>query len=184
MITVNTATGIDDAEFDRVYADSIDAMNSGTYPWEAYLKVTTDEEKKAHIRKLYDISRSNNLIIEVRDDDLLIALLLGQWHDEELMINAVLVSPDASGSKVWAYGEEYADARNAYWDSIGINGWTHRSSGEHSATHKYLLKCHKIGTLKASYEVKLVDHEEIPLEMEDFITQTDYKLVDVVLRKL
>jgi len=187
MITLNTTETINQAEFDKVYADSISAMenkSNGTWPWEGFLTINTPEEKKQYIQKVFNKKGPNDLLIEIRDDSLLLALFLGQWIGEELVITAVLVSPDSTGTKAWTYSEEYANARNAFWDSIDIDGWTHRSSGEHSATHKYLLKCNEIGTLKASYEVNLVDHQEIPANLSNYIKELDYQMVDVKLRKL
>ena len=185
MITVNTATTINEDEFNRVYLDSIAVMNNGSYPWECYVDVNTDEEKKSHIRNLYDFSASSNLVIEVRDEGFLTGLFLGQWHGEELIISIVLVASDASGSKVWAYEEGYADARNAYWDSIGINGWTHRSSARTSATHRYLWRCHELNTLKASCETRAVAAPLIPNELRDIIVMPeDFEMVDDILTKI
>ena len=78
MIIFNRVTSINEDEFNRNYNYSLNDLNNGNYPWEAYLQVTTDEEKKQHIRSLYDTNNQQNVIIEIRKDDLLIGLYLGQ----------------------------------------------------------------------------------------------------------
>lgn len=177
MITFNTTTVIDDAEFDRNFEYSIAHMNNGTYPWEAYLQVTTNEEKKQHLRNMYDPTSDQNLVIEVRKDSVLVLLFLGQWHGDELVISAGLTYPDASGSMAWSYSEEYAAARDAYWDSIGINGWTQRTSGNHSAARNF-------GIVNSVHEVRLTDYNPVPAGMEEIAQVPEYQMADDILRKL
>ena len=162
MITLKTATSINEDEFDRVYADSIDALNGGSYPWSAYPHINTDEEKKAHIRNLYDFERDGNLIIEVREGSLLIGLLLGQWHGQELKITAALIALDASGSKSWLYSDEAQEARNAYWQTLGIAGWTGRTTGEQSPMYQHVRRRIAANAIKASATEQTVEVQVPP----------------------
>lgn len=162
MITVQTATSINDAEFDRVYEDSVDSMTNGSYPWGAYPHISTEEEKKAHIRNLYDFERDGNLIIEVREGSLLIGLLLGQWHGQELKMTTVLLSPDASGSKSWLYSDETQEVRNAYWQTLGITGWTGRTTGEQSPMYQHVRRRIAANAIKASATEQTVEVQVPP----------------------
>lgn len=162
MIILKTATSINEDEFDRVYEASADSMNNGSYPWSAYPHINSDEEKKAHIRSLYDFERDRNLIIEVRKDDLLVGLLLGQWHGQELKITAALIAPDASGSKSWLYSDVTQEARNAYWQTLGIAGWTGRTTGEQSPMYDHIKKRIAADAIKASTAEQTVEVQVPP----------------------
>ena len=157
MISLITATSINEDEFDRVYEASVDSMNNGSYPWSAYPHINSDEEKKAHIRNLYDFERDGNLIIEVRKGGLLVGLLLGQWHGQELKITAALIAPDASGSKSWLYSAETQAARNAYWQTLGVVGWTGRTTGAKSPMYQHVKKRIEANAIHASTAEKTIE---------------------------
>jgi hypothetical protein len=181
MIKLNTTSYITEAEFDRLYADSVNDMNNGSMPWESIPFANTEEKKKAYIKSLFDVTRDSNHLISIRDGDYLIALFLGQWHGSELIITSVLVSPDASGSKAWTYSEEYALARNSYWSEARITGWTHRSANVDSQTYLYLMSCIESNVLNCLYEIKEVPAPVIPPEYSEHFTNLNKPMVDVVL---
>ena len=76
--------------------------------------------------------------------------------------------------------EEYALARNDYWDRLSINGWTHRTQGEGSPGYNYILRAEELDTLKANYESKLVP---LPDASDQFIMPEQH-FIDVKLTKL
>jgi hypothetical protein len=139
MITLRTATSINDDEFDKLYADSIEAINAGNFPWADIPQIQTDDEKKAHIRNLFDLSIDENLIVEVREDELLLGLTLCKVIDKNGKKPTVLLalfSPDASGSRSWLYSEELKQARVSYRKALGFNKWGYIATVRGSAMHR------------------------------------------------
>lgn len=143
MITIQTTTSINEEEFDKIYADSLDALNNGSYPWEAFPLINTDEGKKTHIRKIFDFSFDSEMgiVFETREDDLLLGMACGYLLGEgKLRITMGLMSPNAAGSKSYAYSPEGHTARTAYFNSIGVNSFTYVTAGPESPFYKHMYK--------------------------------------------
>lgn len=190
MIRLNTVTNLDRTEFNTLFADSVEQDDiTGAFPWESYkLSNATFSEKRKFMHVLFTLS--NRQIIEIREDNLLIGLLLANWEDArgdeslELSVSVNLIGPDSNDSKEWIFSEEFADARNDYWDRIGVNGWTQRTQGEGSAGYNYILRAEELNTLKATYEFIT---QELPSAEEAAklgITLPEYPLVDAKLTKV
>ena len=130
MITFATETTITDAEFDRIYAESLVGVENG-WPWNWWPDATTAEQKKAFIRNEYDLflgvnsaSLTGSLVFSIRDADRLIGLFAATLNNGDMEVHLSLFGLDTSASKAWAYGNEQSiQARNSYWDSLGVNGW-------------------------------------------------------------
>lgn len=184
MIRLETATKINNKEFNKIFNAAVDYDDTtGSFPWELYrLNDADNNTKRDFIKKFFTMSNYTSLIVEVREDDNLIALLLGQWHDNntELLITIALIAPNSDDSKEWILSEEYALARNDYWDRLSINGWTHRTQGEGSPGYNYILRAEELDTLKANYETKLVP---LPDASDQFIMPEQH-FIDVKLTKL
>ena len=173
MIKLNTTSYITEAEFDRLYADSIADMNNGTMPWDSILFVNTEEEKKAYIKSLFDLEKQSNVVVAIRDGVYLLAIFLGQWHGNELIISSALVSPDESGSKAWLHSEEYGLATNKYWSQLGITGWTYRLANANVATYSTLLSCIEADVFNCLHEIKEVPPLVIPPEYSNLFSDLE-----------
>jgi hypothetical protein len=127
MITFSTVTAIDDTEFDRIYADSLAGVENG-WPWHWWPDHTTPEQKKAFIRSQYDLFIDSDLagsfVFSVCEDDRLLGLYAATLNDGVMEVSLSLFGLDITASKAWAYGNEQSvQARNTYWESLGISGW-------------------------------------------------------------
>jgi hypothetical protein len=169
MITLRTATNINDDEFDKLYADSIEAMNAGTFPWADTPQIQTDDEKKAHIRNQFDLSLSidENLIVEVRDDELLLGLMLCKVIDKngkKPTVLLALISPDASGSRSWLYSEELKQARVSYRKALGFNKWGYITTVRDSAMHRSIQSRIYAGAFPVSVSAREQSEPHRPMQ--------------------
>lgn len=139
MITFETVTTINDAEFDALFTASLPEMDAGSYPWGQFPAVNTDAEKKALIRGAYDRLLQDGIVWRVYDDDGVLLLNGGVKTGTTAKWVLGLVKPDANNSKAYLYGEDYRKARNAYWAEIGITSWTLETAGANTPVHAHLL---------------------------------------------
>lgn len=138
MITFQTVTTINDDEFDALFAASLSSLNAGSYPWHLYGDLT-DTQKKEHIRAGYDRMLTEGFLWRVADDDGVLLLNAGVKDGTTAKWVLGLVKPDANGSKAYLYGEDYRNARNAYWAEIGITSWTLELAGTNTPVHTHAL---------------------------------------------
>ena len=139
MITFATVTTIDNAEFDELFAASLPSLNAGSYPWHLYGNVTTDAQKKAHIRSGFNRMLTEGFLWRVSDDDGVLLLNAGVKTGTTAKWVLGLVKPDANNSKAYLYGEDYRNARDAYWAEIGITSWTLELAGANTPVHTHAL---------------------------------------------
>lgn len=138
MITFETVTSIDDAEFNELFWASLPSLDSGSYPWHLY-GTLTDLEKRDHMRGNFNRVMADGFAWRVSDGDGVLMLNAGEQEGATAKWMVGLVKPDASGSKSYLYGEDYRNARNAYWTAIGITSWTLETAGANTPVHTHLL---------------------------------------------
>lgn len=138
MITFATVTTIDDAEFNDLFAASLSDLDSGSYPWHIF-PTMTDIEKRDHIRAGFDQLLTDGFVWRVSDDDGVLMLNAGIQDGTTAKYLMGLVKPNAAGSKSYLYGEDYRNARNTYWTSIGITSWTLETAGPNTPVHSHFL---------------------------------------------
>ncbi len=138
MITFTTVTSIDDAEFDTLFTASLPALNNGSYPWHLFGSMT-DTQKRDHIKANYERMLTEGFVWRVADDDGVLLLNAGVKTGTTAKWVLGLVKPDANGSKAYLYGEDYRNARNAYWTEIGITSWTLETAGANTPVHAHAL---------------------------------------------
>ena len=109
MITFATVTTIDDTEFDALFWASLPDLDAGGFVW------------------------------RVSDDDGVLMLNAGVQDGTTVKWLMGLVKPNAANSKSYLYSEDYRNARNAYWTSIGITSWTLETAGPNTPVHTHLL---------------------------------------------
>jgi hypothetical protein len=134
-------TTIDDAEFDAIWASSYDGIMDG-YPWEFWPSAVTDEQKKAVIRHHFEncmLERSGEFVLCIRADDQLVGMLGGHMIGDKFFAPFALFGP-VDGSKSWLHGSPQAiEARNAFFASNGIHGFTGHTINSESSMHRYLV---------------------------------------------
>ena len=138
MITFATVTTIDDTEFDALFWASLPDLDAGSYPWRLH-GTLTDLEKKDHIRAGFDRLLTDGFVWRVSDDDGVLMLNAGVQDGTTATWLMGLVKPNAANSKSYLYSEDYRNARNAYWTSIGITSWTLETAGANTPVHTHLL---------------------------------------------
>lgn len=123
MLTFTQITEIDDLTFKTLFDHSLPDMDSGTYDWNILARAVTYEDKIAHFRSKYNEAFVNGFAWIVKDDDWPLQLNAGKLEGDRVKWHLGLLSPDEQGSKAYLYSQAYIDARNAFWDSLGITGW-------------------------------------------------------------
>ena len=138
MSTVATVTSSDEAEFNKWFWASLPSLDEGSYPGLLY-GTLTDIEKRDHIRASYDRLLSDGFLWRVFDDDGVLMLNGGIQNGATVSWLVGLVGPNSAGSKSYIYTEDYRNARNAFWTSIGITSWTLETAGPNTPIHQHLL---------------------------------------------
>jgi len=141
MMRCETITNIDEDVFNNLYNHSIDAMDSGTFPWDRH-NLTAPEEKRRYLLSLYNriLEMDDGLVWLFSDGDTPLLLCAGTKRGDDVRWQLGLVGPDSDGSKAYLYGTEFGEATDAYWDSIGIAGWTLVLAEDNDTVHTAFKK--------------------------------------------
>jgi len=140
MLILQKATQLDQIEFNHLYNRSINAHDEIEYlERQKNISATGQDFTERELRKksfnTFNEVLINDLetdfLIEIREDGNIIGLATCQLesaydnslYENQYRIGAFLGCNDSSGNKHWLFGEEYYQARNAFWSSIGISGW-------------------------------------------------------------
>ena len=153
MITFETVTSIDDTEFQSLFDDSVADLDAGAYPWSLFPNVTTNTQKRDHLRATFNDLLTNGIVWRVYDDDGVLMLNAGKKSGSSITWLVGLVGQDANGSKSYLYSSDYTTARNAYWTSISITGWTLETAGENTPVHNHIKSretANAIGTVSTA----------------------------------
>lgn len=157
MIKYEVITQIDDNVFARLFGESIDAMNAGSYPWHLYTNVDTYEDKMAHIRKAFDNTLQNGFVFQVVEDDHVMMLNGGSIEGTKLNWFIGLIGANSAGSKSYLYDPEYQAARDQFWIDQNITNWEVETAGSGTAMYDHLQRAVEAGTIKDSLENKVVE---------------------------
>lgn len=170
MITFETATSIDDTEFNTLFDASLAVLDAGAYPWHLFTEVNTVEQKKLHIRSAYDRLLTEGFIWRVYDDNGVLLLNAGIKAGNRATFLLSLIKPNAEGTKSYLYTDEFNNARNTYWTEIGITGWTIETAGKDTPIHKHFSN--RSGASKLGAVMK---------EEETTLGYSDFKIMNVEL---
>jgi len=146
MITFETVTSINDAEFNELFWASLPSLDSGTYPWHLY-GTLTDLEKRDHIRAIYDRLLTEGFVWTVSDDDGVLMLNAGVQDGAEATWLLCLLKPNAAGSKSYLYATDYQNARSSFWASLGVTSWTIEIAGTDNAVNRHMASQNEAGTV-------------------------------------
>lgn len=168
MILFETISSIDDAVFNQLFEDSAEDMDAGSYPWHLFPSVVTFDEKRGFIRAAYERLLADGVVWQVTIDEL--PCVLGAGVQEGTIIRWLLglLGPNTAGSKSYLYTQEYIDARNAFWDDLGITGWTLETAGPGTAIDLHFKNrqaTNTVGATMTSEEKDLVAIKTLDLKL-------------------
>lgn len=149
MITFQTVTSINDAEFDSLYEASSYYMDRSNYPYYLY-GLADPDARRQHIRSGFDRWLSDGVVWRVSDGDLALGLSGGEISNNKLIWYQSLVGPNAEGSRSYLYDDSYIAARNSMLTSLGVNGWVVEITGEGNSMHEYFNRLQEQGKLGSS----------------------------------
>ena len=110
MIEHSVFTSIDEISFDQLFADSLAALDSGTYPWPD--GISTEQEKKDYFRSIIEtiLTFDNCLCIKSVDSGTKnTSAIIGTVVDGKMYGAISLLSPDLAGSKSYVYDSAVRD---------------------------------------------------------------------------
>jgi hypothetical protein len=115
---------IDTVIFKKLYDDSIDSFDSGSYPWHLFPPMT-EEEKYAHLyqKALGILEAPNGVGWLVTHEGLNLQLGFGIKEGNYIKFVLAFIGKDAEGSKKWMYHPEYRPSRELFWEQQGVVGW-------------------------------------------------------------
>lgn len=133
---VNT---IDTDVFQKLYNDSIDNFNSGSYPWHLYPHMN-EEEKFNHIyQKATEVlSSPGGLSFLVTNESEPLMLGFGIKEGDYIKFILGFIGKDSTGSKKWLYNPQLREAREDFWRSQNVLGWVLVPNATNSAISKHV----------------------------------------------
>lgn len=149
MIKYEVITSIDDAVFERLYNECKVDMDAGSYPWHLFPRVSTDEQKIAHLKAsfLSTAESTGGLLFRVVEDGRDLMINAGTLTNASLFWFLGLIGNDASGSKSYLYRSDYIQARDAFWVSQGISSWRVETMGAGTAMYDHLINAINANTI-------------------------------------
>ena len=144
MITFNVVTTYSDSLFDTLYNACSADMDAGSYPWHIFPQITTVEQKKAHLQAGFDAAP---FMFTVDEDGHYLMLNAGSVTNGVFSWYLGLIGPNTSGSKSWLYGDDYVNARNAFWPANSITNINIETAGGGTALYDHLESAKQAGTI-------------------------------------
>lgn len=157
MILFEIIETIDDVAFDRLFDESLAAMDAGSYPWGLQYDVSTYDQKKAHVRSVFDRTLSDGLVFHVVEDGYTLMLNGGTVSNGVLSWYIGLIGANQSGSKSYLYNAEYKAARDAFWPSVGITDWKVETMGQGTAMHDHIVNAVQVGAITDVFSAETID---------------------------
>ena len=156
MITFQTLTSINDAEFDTLYEASSFYMDRSNYPYWIH-GLRDPKDRKQHIRVEFDRWLTNGVVWRVFDGDLALGLSGGELVDNRLTWYQSLVGPNAGGSRSYLYDDNYIAARNELFTSLGTTSWVVEITGQDNSMHEYYKQLRTEGKLGSANTEEIID---------------------------
>ena len=144
MFVFEKINSMDEEVFNSLFDSSIAVMDSGSYNWQLFPNVVTQEDKRAHIRDCIEthINLPEGILFQVREDDRILMYNCGILYGENrhLMWCLGLIGTDVNGSKSFMYSEEYHDAQAKFWTDYDIRSWEMQTAGAGTSLHEHIIK--------------------------------------------
>jgi len=137
-IRFDLITEINDADFNRLFDDCIDNLNSGSYPWEDTPVADGDNEaKREYIRAQFqshlNSADAGGVIFVCSEDGYALTLSSGFVEGTHFVGTMILIGRNQAGSKSYMYADEYHVAREAFWDEVNYLTWDFQTLGPGTA---------------------------------------------------
>jgi len=137
-IRFDLITEINDADFNRLFDDCIDNLNSGSYPWEDTPVADGDNEaKREYIRAQFqshlNSADAGGVIFVCSEDGYALTLSSGFVEGTHFTGTMLLIGRNQAGSKSFMYSDEYHVAREAFWDEVNYLTWDFQTLGPGTA---------------------------------------------------
>lgn len=165
MINFTVVTSFTDELFDNLYAACSAELDAGTYPWHLFPQVTTEDQKKAHLKAAFNAA---TFMFTVDEDGHYLMLNAGTVTNGVFSWYLGLIGPNTSGSKSWLYGDDYVNARNAFWPANSITNINIETVGSGTSVYDHLETAKQAGTIPFSV------YEDAPLD-KDVIVQAEIR---------
>jgi hypothetical protein len=147
---------INEQDFNRLFDASLPSMDGGSYKWDLFPNVVTEEQKRNHIKTLFEhfINVEDGIVFQVRQDDKVLQYNAGTLANNHLTWSIGLIGRDVNGSKSFMYAEEYHDAEAQFWSDMNIQSWEMQTAGQGTTMHDHVMKIFdkydKVGPAEAS----------------------------------
>ena len=122
-VLLTSTEGITTEEWDRLYADSLNSMDSGSTPWASYTVNLTAEGKKDYMWNTvkYGLDVPNAYAFTTKLDGHMVQLILGTKEGTEAHLYFALYGKNANGSKSWLYDDAYHAHCKSFFAETGAN---------------------------------------------------------------
>ena len=137
-IQFDLITEINDTDFNRLFDDCIDNLNSGSYPWEdTPVALGTNEEKRAYIKQQFqshlDSADTGGVLFVCSEDGYALTLSSGFVEGTHFLGTMLLIGRNQAGSKSYMHHVDYHTARERFWDEVNYVTWDFQTLGPGTA---------------------------------------------------
>ena len=142
-IRFDLITEINDTDFNRLFNDSIDSLNGGTYPWEITPVADGDNEaKRTYLRANFQshLDADNGVLFTCSEDGYVLTLSAGFVNGTHFLGTMLLVGRNQAGSKSFMYAPEYHAAREEFWDRVNYLTWDFQTLGPGTAFFDHVAR--------------------------------------------
>lgn len=170
---------INQEDFSRLFTASLPAMDAGSYRWDMFPSITTNEQKENHIKTLFEncLEDPTGIVFQVRQDDRALQYNCGTLIDNHLVWSLGLMGTDINGSKSYLYNDDYHTAEATFFSVMNITSWEIQVSSRDSSILKHTTKIFdiydKVGPIE---ETDTVISDEINISEIDLSKTQRYDL--------
>lgn len=148
---------INQEDFSRLFAASLPAMDAGSYNWDLFSNLITNEQKENHIQTLFAncLEDPTGIVFQVRQDNRVLQYNCGTIVDNHLVWSLGLIGTDINGSKSYLYNDDYHTVEAGFFTIMGITSWEIQSFSKDSSMLQHVTKIFdkydKIGPIEETH---------------------------------
>lgn len=140
-IQFDLITEINDTDFNRMFDDCIDNLNSGSYPWEDTPVADGDNEaKRVFIRASFQshLDADDGVVFVCSEDGYALNISSGFVNDTHFLGTMILIGRNQAGSKSYMHHADYHTAREVFWDQVNYLTWDFQTLGPGTAFYDHV----------------------------------------------